>query len=451
MSNSHPSNLKDRTNTDYDGIILGGGLSGGLLFYGLSKLFPQKRFALIEKGRQLGGNHTWCFHHADLPAQNHWILDLVSQSWPSYEVRFPGFNRRIDSSYYAIKSEDFSKKILSAQNNSKVFLTTSAEEFNHQSVKIMSDQKDVNVLTAPWVVDARGWPDMSRQSVAYQKFIGMDLELENPHAQDYALLKDATVAQTDGYRFFYILPWSKTELLIEDTYFSDDNVLDEQAIEKNILAEAEKRFGKVKRIIRKEIGCLPLPLFKLEMQNENLDSSLKQKNSFQENLKHFSEQDQSTRVVSTVEHDDPEFVNTHLEFKTPITLGARSLYFNPVTGYSLPQTLAAIQVFISSEPGGFEFIRKSMSKFLHAQKPNSDFFYMLNKMFFRAARPELRYIVLSRFYKLPIDTIERFYNGNLRLIDKARILIGKPPVPILAAVRAILSKPSDLQNELQAK
>ncbi|MGB6228814.1 MAG: lycopene cyclase family protein, partial [Litorimonas sp.] len=55
---------------------------------------------------------------------------------------------------------------------------------------------------------------------------------------------------------------------------------------------------------------------------------------------------------------------------------------------------------------------------------------LLNRMFFRAASPERRFIVLQRFYGLDQGLIARFYRNGLKLRDKARILIGKPPVPV---------------------
>jgi lycopene beta-cyclase len=67
------------------------------------------------------------------------------------------------------------------------------------------------------------------------------------------------------------------------------------------------------------------------------------------------------------------------------------------------------------------------------------FFRLLNRMLFRAGAPAERFRVLSRFYTLPEPAIRRFYAGALSPLDKVRLLAGKPPVPVLGAVRAILS------------
>ena len=62
---------------------------------------------------------------------------------------------------------------------------------------------------------------------------------------------------------------------------------------------------------------------------------------------------------------------------------------------------------------------------------------MLDKMLFRAADPPDRYRVLERFYTLDPGLIGRFYAGQSTMFDKARVLTGKPPVPISRALRAI--------------
>jgi lycopene beta-cyclase len=59
---------------------------------------------------------------------------------------------------------------------------------------------------------------------------------------------------------------------------------------------------------------------------------------------------------------------------------------------------------------------------------------MLSAMLFAAAQPGDRYRVLQRFYRLDRRLIERFYAGQSSLADKARILAGRPPVPIGAAL-----------------
>jgi lycopene beta-cyclase len=68
------------------------------------------------------------------------------------------------------------------------------------------------------------------------------------------------------------------------------------------------------------------------------------------------------------------------------------------------------------------------------------FYRMLNRMLFGAASPPERYRVLEHFYRLPPATIGRFYAGRSTLLDKARILSGRAPVPVRPALAAALGK-----------
>ena len=48
---------------------------------------------------------------------------------------------------------------------------------------------------------------------------------------------------------------------------------------------------------------------------------------------------------------------------------------------------------------------------------------------------------LARFHRLSAPLIQRFYAGRLTVLDRARILSGRPPVPLLRAARSVLERP----------
>ena len=68
------------------------------------------------------------------------------------------------------------------------------------------------------------------------------------------------------------------------------------------------------------------------------------------------------------------------------------------------------------------------------------FYRMLDTMLFKAAEPDERYRILERFYRLDPRLIGRFYAGRSTMLDKLRVLTGKPPVPLGRAVAAIRGK-----------
>jgi lycopene beta-cyclase len=69
-----------------------------------------------------------------------------------------------------------------------------------------------------------------------------------------------------------------------------------------------------------------------------------------------------------------------------------------------------------------------------------DFYRQLNTMLFRAAEPHERYKVLERFYRLDQGMISRFYAGQTSMLDRMRILTGKPPIPVGKAVSALTQR-----------
>ena len=80
------------------------------------------------------------------------------------------------------------------------------------------------------------------------------------------------------------------------------------------------------------------------------------------------------------------------------------------------------------------------------------FYRLLNRMLFLAGRPDDRWRVMQRFYRLPAPLIARFYAGRTSLLDKARLLSGKPPVPVGQALDAALRmRPHQIRPEEQTR
>ena len=374
-------------NKSYDCIIVGGGLAGSLLFYGLKATRPEAQVLLLEEASVIGGNHTWCFHEADISfSKSTWIRELISKSWPGYEVIFPKYTRVLNTAYHAIQSEKL-HKILMQNYSQDILLKTQASLLQRDGVILTNGEK----LSGKCIVDARGWRDDGNEHCGYQKFVGMDLKLKRPHHFQRVRLKDARVEQIDGYRFVYTLSWSEDEVLIEDTYYSNTSFLDVEEIKKRILSYAQKEGLEVERILRVESGCLPL-------------------------VSSWQAEEQSEVVV----------------------LGARSGDYQPVTGYTFPQTFLRIDELLSIASFDAERWKEKLRECQQQDKRQRRYFHFLNKMLFHAATPDKRYVVLERFYRFPQHMIERFYRGKFTRFDQLRLLVGKPPVSIIKAIKALI-------------
>jgi lycopene beta-cyclase len=118
-------------------------------------------------------------------------------------------------------------------------------------------------------------------------------------------------------------------------------------------------------------------------------------------------------------------------------VGMRAALFHPLTGYSLPDAVAlADRIAAAPDLSGPALAGLAREHAVSAWKSRG-FYRLLARMLFGAASPSERYKVLQRFYRLPQPLIERFYAGETPIEDQARILLGKPPVPILRAAACV--------------
>ncbi|HEV8549680.1 MAG TPA: lycopene cyclase family protein, partial [Polyangiaceae bacterium] len=71
----------------FDYVLAGGGLQNGLIAAALAVHRPEARVALVERAPRVGGNHTWCFHAADIaPEARFFVEPFVARRWPAYAV-----------------------------------------------------------------------------------------------------------------------------------------------------------------------------------------------------------------------------------------------------------------------------------------------------------------------------------------------------------------------------
>ncbi|WP_312046595.1 lycopene cyclase family protein, partial [Erwinia sp.] len=101
--------------TNWDVILVGGGLANGLIAWRLRQRQPGLKVLMLEAGERAGGNHTWSFHEDDLtPAQHEWLAPLVAHRWQGYEVRFPRFTRTLPGGYLSVTAESFARALETA-------------------------------------------------------------------------------------------------------------------------------------------------------------------------------------------------------------------------------------------------------------------------------------------------------------------------------------------------
>src|SRR6187402_3597445 len=114
----------------FDYLLIGGGLQNALIALAVLKRDPAARVCLVERGAALGGNHLWCFHGFDLSeAGQALVAPLVIRRWDGYSVRFPRFERRLETPYAAVSSERLAQHVaqeFSRRSRSRLILGRSA-------------------------------------------------------------------------------------------------------------------------------------------------------------------------------------------------------------------------------------------------------------------------------------------------------------------------------------
>ncbi len=375
-----------------DVAIVGGGLAGGLIALALRSKHPDLDLRIVDAAETLGGDHVWSFFGSDVSQGDRWLIaPLVVHAWRGYDVAFPNLGRQIDATYYSLTSERLDAVVRAALPDGAAMLGRKVLATSATAVVLADGDR----IEAKGVIDCRGPGDLGVLELGWQKFVGQELALAEPHGETGPRVMDATVEQIDGYRFVYCLPFTKRSMFVEDTYYSDTPDLDGAAIGVRIADYAKSRGWQVDDVVRGEAGVLPITLGG-----------------------DFEGYWRSTGA-------------------NVAKAGMRAGLFQPATGYSLPDAVRlAIRLAGEGDLSG-----AALARFTHdyarAAWKRGGFYRMLNAMMFRAGDPAERWRIIERFYRLDPMLITRFYAGRSSFKDKARILTGKPPVPVGRAIKVL--------------
>jgi lycopene beta-cyclase len=370
---------KVQSDSEFDLVLVGGGLQNVLIALARADANPTARIALVERESRLGGNHTWCFHASDVvPEAGAFVDALIEHRWSGYDIAFPGYTRQMRSRYAGFSSAHLDRvanERLGHRAGCAIVLGAEATDVTAERVRL----SDGRTLAGRLVVDARGPGRPPQCTAGYQKFIGQELLTARPHGLVRPIVMDARVPQRDGFRFFYVLPLALDRLLVEDTYFSDRPDLDRETIRREIAAYSKHRGFDVSTVLREEEGVLPMP---------------------------WAGDGPSTALA-------------------PLVAGYRGGWAHPATGYSLP-IAAHLAVLVGRLTGG-EQAEAVLAGLASRLGPQMRFARLLNRLLFRWYLPDQRRHVFERFYRLPEPTIRRFYALHMTVFDRARILVGRPP------------------------
>ena len=337
--------------SNVDIAIAGGGLSGAFIACRLLEKRPDLNVVVLERGETLGGNHVWSFHQTDVSPETYkWLSPFIVHHWPRQTVRFPDYERSIETAYCSITSERL-HEVMAPLLDDDLMLGTEVVKIRPNAVHLVND----TVINAKAVIDARGEARSDHLSLGFQKFVGQEIEFAQPHGVSAPVIMDAAIPQLDGYRFVYVLPFSERTALVEDTRYADGAQLDSNTIRKDIADYCRSRGWTQSHVIREEDGVLPIALA------GDIDAYL----------------DECASGVAVA--------------------GMRAALFHPLTGYSLPDAAALADLIASqSDLSGSALAKLTRA---HASRVwrQRGFYRLLCRMLFTAAEPDERYKVLQRF------------------------------------------------------
>lgn len=370
------------TNADahFDYVLVGGGLQSGLMALAIRHHQPHARIAIVERDSQLAGNHTWSFHASDVPDKSaDWVAPLIESRWPSYEILVGGRKRTVNLEYYSSSSAHFASVVTRAFEGTDCQILTSvnATELSNHHVNLSDGRR----LEAAVVFDNRGPSRIDFESHAggYQKFWGFEIELGHDWPFADPIVMDDRIDQADGFRFIYTLPMQRRRVLVEDTRFSNTPSIDRDECLTKVRAYLAELGCNEYRIIREENGVLPMPT-------------------------------------------SGSFPGCELP---RLAGGYRGGWFHAATGYSFPMAVTVAEL-VAQTPA--EELPAALGRMSDEHAGRASFARFLNRLLFDLVKPQTRYQIFRRFYRvLDESRIARFYGHRFNRFDAFCIVVGIPP------------------------
>lgn len=219
----------------FDIAIVGGGLSGLALAAELAQAdFSKLRVLVLEQRQSYVRDRTWSYWKTpQSPA--HRYSHLERHQWSQWRVR-QGERSHVhatstlsskenQSTYCTLDGDAFYSAALHAISQSahvEVRLGTSVRQIvGGDTPSVVTSEGEV--ITAAWVFDARP-PLQSNASSLVQQFVGYEIKTDHDVFDPGTVELMHFLPSADGLHFFYVLPYSARNALVETTWISAASV-----------------------------------------------------------------------------------------------------------------------------------------------------------------------------------------------------------------------------------
>ena len=265
-----------KENQQYDYIISGAGCAGLSLAMRMlhSGRFRNKRILLVDAAPKNQNDRTWCFWEKgdDLfqpVVYKEWDRLFFHSDTLSKELRIRPYK------YKLIRGIDFYKRCLETINEhpNVTFLQNKVE-------KIFGTQNEAHLVaggktfTAPYLFNSILFykPELKKNHYwLLQHFKGWFIKTARPAFDaSAATLMDFRTDQSAGATFFYVLPFSSTEALVEYTLFSGE-LLPDSAYEEALQGYVKDVLGISNyEVTEKEFGVIPMTNYPFPQRENNI-------------------------------------------------------------------------------------------------------------------------------------------------------------------------------------
>lgn len=256
-------------------IIIGNGLAGFQLALKLSEdsFFQNKQIALIDPSDKNTNDKTWSFWDS----KNTQWSSVIHKSWNKASVITSKRNIDLDLKpyqYHSIRAIDFydqAKTRLKTKNNFHFFIEHVISVKEHDSVLVTTKS---NTYSANHIFDSRVPEEFFKEKAnsisIIQHFKGWIIKTEKDSFEpDIVTMMDYRLKDGNQTTFMYVLPFSKTEALVEFTYFTE-NLVEEQVYD-DYIKDYLRDYIKIDNysIVETEMGQIPMTNYNFAKFNTN--------------------------------------------------------------------------------------------------------------------------------------------------------------------------------------
>jgi lycopene beta-cyclase len=248
-----------RSNPAYRFAIVGAGLAGLSLARAFARANVPGRVAIVDAKPRFADDRTWSFWDVDGSTDE----ALGTSSWTRWQLVDPSGSYRQEAAipYVAIESGRFYDAALAEIEVARhdLFLAERVIGIDARAKSCLV-HTSLRTIDAEYVFDARGLTAaMVDGAHVVQRFAGYRIETARDTFDDgVATLMDVQPDTDDGFHFFYLLPFSPREALVENTYFAR-RAIGRARLESELERYIARRFGAARpSITYREAGAIPM-------------------------------------------------------------------------------------------------------------------------------------------------------------------------------------------------